>query len=102
MSKTLQLSKTLKSNKSLSYRILAQIAMSVPKRVRFDSVEYDGVKSVIIIGDAATDQDILKLINNLNNQKLVQQASLASMTLPKSKSGTQGKKGFKILVKVKG
>ena len=102
MSKTLQLSKTLKSNKSLSYRILAQIAMSVPKRVRFDSVAYDGVKSVIIIGDAATDQDILKLINNLNNQKLVQQASLASMTLPKSKSGTQGKKGFKILVKVKG
>ena len=59
-------------------------------------------KSVIIIGDAATDQDILKLINNLNNQKLVQQASLASMALPKSKSGTQGKKGFKILVKVKG
>ncbi len=102
MSKTLQLSKTLKSNKSLSYRILAQIAMSVPKRVRFDSVEYDGVKTVVIMGAAATDQDILKLINNLNNQKLVQQASLASMTLPKSKSGTQGKKGFKIFVKVKG
>ena len=76
--------------------------MSVPKRVRFDSVAYDGVKSVIIIGDAATDQDILKLINNLNNQKLVQQASLASMALPKSKSGTPGKKGFKILIKVKG
>ena len=30
---TLQLSKTLKSNKSLSYRILAQIAMSVPKEL---------------------------------------------------------------------
>ena len=102
MSKTLQLSKTLKSNKSLSYRILAQIAMSVPKRVRFASVAYDGANSVVIVGAAATDQDILKLINNLNNQKLVQQASLASMTLPKSKSGTQGKKGFKILVKVKG
>ena len=102
MSKTLQLSKTLKSNKSSSYRILAQIAMSVPKRVRFSSVTYDGAQSVVIVGAAATDQDILKLINNLNNQKLVQQASLASMTLPKSKSGTQGKKGFKILVKVKG
>jgi type IV pilus assembly protein PilN len=102
MSKTLQLSKTLKSNKSLSYRILAQIAMSVPKRVKFNSIKYDGAKSVVIVGAAATDQDILKLINNLNNQKLVQQASLASMTLPKSKSGTQKKKGFKILVKVKG
>ena len=102
MSKTLQLSKTLKSNKSLSYRILAQIAMSVPKRVRFASVAYDGANSVVIVGAAATDQDILKLINNLNNQKLVQQASLASMNLPKSKSGTQNKKGFKILIKVKG
>jgi len=102
MSKTLQLSKTLKSNKSLSYRILAQIAMSVPNRVKFNSIQYDGKRSVIIMGAAATDQDILKLINNLNNQKLVGQASLASMTLPKSKSGTQGKKGFKIFVKVKG
>ena len=102
MSKTLQLSKTLKSNKSSSYRILAQIAMSVPKRVRFSSVTYDGAQSVVIVGAAATDQDILKLINNLNNQKLVQQASLSSMALPKSKSGTQGKKGFKILIKVKG
>ena len=33
MTKTLQLSKTLKSNKSLSYRYLAQIAMSVPKEL---------------------------------------------------------------------
>ncbi len=102
MSKTLQLSKTLKSNKSSSYRILAQIAMSVPKRVKFKSINYDGGNNVIIIGTAATDQDILKLINNLNTQKLVQQASLGSMSLPKSKSGTTSKKGFKVLVKVKG
>ena len=98
----MQLSKTLKSNKSVSYRILAQIAMSVPKRVKFDSIKYDGNKSVEIIGTAATDQDILKLINNLNGQKLVKQASLGSMSLPRSKSGTQSKKGFKVFVKVKG
>ena len=61
MSKTLQLSKTLKSNKSLSYRILAQIAMSVPNRVKFSSIKYDGKRSVVIMGTAATDQDILKL-----------------------------------------
>jgi len=98
----MQLSKTLKSNKSLSYRILAQIAMSVPKRIRFTSIQYDGKRSVVLTGTAATDQDILKLINNLNTQKLVRQASLGSMSLPKSKSGTQRKKGFKIFVKVKG
>ena len=56
ITKTLQLSKTLKSNKSLTYRVLAQIAMSVPKRVKFDSVKYDGKRSIIIQGYAASDQ----------------------------------------------
>ena len=102
MTKTLQLSKTLKSNKSLSYRYLAQIAMSVPKRVKFNSIQFDGKKSIILRGSAATDQDILKLINNLNTQKLVNQASLGSMSLPRSKAGSNSKKGFQILVKVKG
>ena len=102
MTKTLQLSKTLKSNKSLSYRYLAQIAMSVPKRVKFNSIQYDGKKSIVLLGSAATDQDILKLVNNLNTQKLVQQASLGSMNLPKSKAGSNTKKRFQILVQVKG
>ena len=38
MDTTLKLSRTLKSNKELTYRILAQVASSVPKRVRFDQV----------------------------------------------------------------
>jgi len=101
ITKTLQLSKTLKSNKSLTYRVLAQIAMSVPKRVKFDSVKYDGKRSIIIQGFAASDQDILKLITNLGKQKLIKQASLSSMQLPRSSSGQQ-KKGFKIFVNIKG
>ena len=98
---TLKLSKSLKSNKEVSYRILAQIASSVPKRVKFDSVEYNGKDQVIIKGVAASDQDILKLISNLSSQKLIKQASLGSMSLPKSSSGGQVRKGFKIFVKVK-
>ena len=99
---TLKLSTTLKSNKDLSYRILAQIASSVPKRVKFDSVDYDGGSRVTIQGVAASDQDILKLIDNLSKQKLIQQASLSSMKLPTSSSkGGIKKKGFKIYVKVK-
>ncbi len=39
---TLKLSNSLKSNKDLSYRILAQIASSVPNRVKFNEVKYDG------------------------------------------------------------
>jgi type IV pilus assembly protein PilN len=98
---TLKLSKNLKSNKDASYRILAQIASSVPKRVRFESVDYNGVNRVIIQGVAATDKDILKLITNLGQQKMVNQASLSSMNLPGTSGTGQVLKGFKVFVKVK-
>ena len=103
ITKTMQLSKSLKSNKSLTYRVLAQIAMSVPKRVKFKSVKYDGQISLIIQGTAASDKDILKLISNLGKQKLIKQASLASMSLPRGSAGSgQLKKGFKVFIKIKG
>ena len=100
---SLKLSNSLKSNKESSYRILAQIASSVPKRVKFNSVEYNGGSQIIIQGVAASDQDILKLISNLGSKKLVRQASLASMQKnTSSKSGGQTLKGFKVVVRIKG
>ena len=94
----LNLSRSLKSNKDLSYRILAQIASSVPKRLRFDIVDYDGKTKVTIQGVAASDQDILKFIDNLGKQNYIKQASLSSMKLPgKSKSGIT-MKGFRVRV----
>ena len=100
---TLKLSKSLKSNKDLSYRILAQIASSVPKRLRFDRVEYNGKDRVTITGVAANDQDILNFIENLGNQKLIKQASLASAKLKKgSASDGAQMKAFRVFVKVKG
>ena len=100
---TLKLSKSLKSNKQKSYRVLAQVAMSVPKRIKFSSVDYDGKNKVIIRGQAATDQDILKLINNLGTQELVVQASLGKMNF-KGKAGDSAdiKKDFTVFVDVKG
>ena len=98
---TLRLSNSLKSNKDLSYRILAQIAASVPKRVRFDKVDYNGKTKVTIQGVAASDQDILKFIDNLGKQKLVEQASLSSMRLPKGTAGSATMKGFRVFVKFK-
>jgi len=99
---TLKLSKSLKSNKEISYRVLAQIASSVPNRVKFESVDYNGKNQVIIQGVAASDQDILRLIGNLSSKKLIQQASLSSMQLPTSSSATgQPRKGFKIFIKIK-
>ena len=65
-------------------------------------LNYDGVKQVIITGIAAGDNDILQLIRNLQTKNLVNQASLSKMNLPKSKSGDQAMKGFKIFVRIKG
>ena len=97
ITKTLKLSKTIKSNKKISYRILAQIASSVPKRVRFESINYNGGSRVVLKGQAFSDQDILNLIENLGKQKLIKQASLASMSLPTSQAGTIQLKGFRIV-----
>jgi len=103
MTKTLNLSNSIKSNKKINYRILAQVASSVPSRVRFQSLEYNGSDLLVIMGDAFSDQDILKLIANLNTKSLVSQASLASMNLPKATEGSsQVMKGFKIAVILKG
>ena len=103
MTKTLDLSKSIKSNKKINYRVLAQVASSVPNRVRFQSLEYNGSDLLVIIGDAFSDQDILKLIANLNTKSLVSQASLASMNLPNATEGSaQVMKGFKIAVILKG
>ena len=97
MLKSLQLSKSIKSNKTVSFRVLAQIASAVPKRVKFSKIEYNGSDLVVIEGTAFSDQDILKLISNLNNKKLISQASLASMTLPQGQQqGSQTMKGFKV------
>ena len=95
LNKSLELSESIKSNKKISFRVLAQIASAVPKRVRFMKIDYNGSNQIIIEGVAATDQDILKLISNLNNKKLIAQASLASMMLPNSGNNkSKNMKGF--------
>tara|TARA_B100000965_G_scaffold46471_1_gene34133 strand:- start:4205 stop:5911 length:1707 start_codon:yes stop_codon:yes gene_type:complete len=95
--KSLDISRSIQSNKTLSFRVLAQVASAVPKRVRFKSIEYNGSNQIVIEGFAYSDQDILKLISNLNGKKLIMQASLATMSLPGGDtSGVPAMKGFKI------
>ena len=48
-----------------------------------------------------TYQNQLKFIDNLSKQKLVEQASLSSMRLPKGTAGTATMKGFRVFVKIK-
>ena len=94
--KSLELSNSIKSNKVLNFRVLAQIASAVPKRVKFSKIEYNGADLVVIEGSASNDQDILKLIGNLKNKKLIKQASLANMNLSNQGQGAQAMKGFRI------
>ena len=82
----------------MTYRILAQIAASVPKRVRFDQVDYDGRLRVTIQGVAASDQDILKFIKNLSDKNYIKQASLSSMKLPRKSTTGITMKGFRVFV----
>jgi type IV pilus assembly protein PilN len=101
LKKAMELSQSIKSNKKISFRVLAQIASAVPKRVKFVKLDYNGSNQIIIEGMAFSDQDILKLISNLNNKKLISQASLASMTLPNSNNNTsRTMKGFVIACKL--
>jgi len=57
---------------------------------------------VTIQGVASSDQDILNFIENLSKQKLIKQASLSSMKLPRSKSADGvPMKGFRVFVKIR-
>ena len=100
LKKQMELSNSIKSNKKISFRVLAQIASAVPKRVKFTKLDYNGSNQILIEGLAASDQDILKLISNLNNKKLISQASLASMNLPNTSNTNNAMKGFLIACKL--
>ena len=77
--KSLELGKLVSSNQVQSYRALAQIARSVPLRVNFTNLKFDGQNNIIISGLAFADQDILNFISNLNSKSLIAQASLTNM-----------------------
>jgi len=104
MKTALDLGKLVNSNQARSYRSLAQVTRSVPQRVQFTKITFDGVDSLIIEGVAFSDQDILNFISNLNAKSLIEQASLAAMsnqTNDQSGSGNNNKKGFTINCKLK-
>ena len=101
MTKSLELSKSIKSNKVLSFKLLSQVASSVPRGVKFTSLDYDGKKRLIIEGSSSNDKNILQLIRNLNEKKLISQATLANMASSGRSSDGKNLKGFKIICTVK-
>ena len=104
MQQSLTLGKLINSNQTRSYRALAQITRSVPLRVSFTKMTFDGDQTVIIEGKAYSDQDILNFVSNLNKKSLIAQASLTAMKVQdsqKSNTGNNNQKGFVINCKLK-
>jgi len=104
MRAALRLGKLVNSNQNFSYRALAQIARSVPQRVKFETLDFNGSDQIIITGLAFSDQDIINFISNLNAKALVELASLQAMNVPQNTGDLQAassKKGFTILCKLK-
>ena len=100
----LRLGKLVNSNQSFSYRALNQITRSVPQRVTFSTLDFNGSDQIIITGLAFSDQDIINFISNLNNKSLIALASLQAMNVPQKDGDMQAannKKGFTILCKLK-
>ena len=102
MTTSLELSKSISSNKVINFRVLSQIASSVPRGIKFKSLDYDGSNQLIIEGSSSNDQNILQLIKNLNEKKLISQATLATMNSISSGQTSNAKdlKGFKIICKL--
>jgi type IV pilus assembly protein PilN len=102
--KSLELGKLVSSNQVQSYRALAQISRSVPLRVNFTNLKFDGKNNIIITGLAFSDQDILNFISNLNSKTLIAQASLTNMKeeAQDQNSASKNKKGFTINCILKG
>ena len=103
MQLALKLGELVNSNQIHSYRALAQITRSVPIRVQFTKMEFDGSTNISIQGSAFSDQDILTFIANLNAKSLIEQASLVSMdeSTSETEQSSSNKKGFTILCKLK-
>ena len=103
MRKSLQLGKLINSNQIISYKVLAQITKSVPIRVQFTKLNFNGVDEVIIEGTAFADQDIINFISNLNQKPSIDQASLVKMNVPDQQTQSSGNtKGFTIMCKLLG
>ena len=103
MRKSLQLGQLINSNQIISYKVLSQITRSVPIRVQFTKLNFNGVDEVIIEGTAFADQDIINFISNLNQKPSIDQASLVKMNVPDQQTqSSSNTKGFTIMCKLLG
>lgn len=83
LSGMLKVSKTLTSNQEFMYSVLLGINTSVPQSVSLNNISYSGGNIMTLTGLSVSDQNILQFISNLQNTKVIEKASLLTMSIIK-------------------
>ena len=80
MKASLEIGQNLNSNQVQSYRAMAQVARSVPGRVKPTKIEYDGANQMLIEGLAYENDDVTNFNQNLNQKSLIKLAQVDGTT----------------------
>ena len=84
----LEASKNLTSNQGFMYSVLLGINTSVPQGVSLNNINYTGGDVITLSGLSVSDQNILQFIANLQNIKVIDKASLLTMSIIKKEKRT--------------
>ena len=100
MQASLQIGANIASNQAQSYRALAQVARSVPGRVKFSKIEYDGENQILVEGLAFENGDVNNFNKNLNKKSLIKLATVDGTTAATADQiqETSMKRSFKIKI----
>jgi type IV pilus assembly protein PilN len=71
MDASMAITNMINSNQEQSFRALAQVARSVPTRVKLNKIEYNGEKEVIIRGLAFDPLDVINFNATLKRKSLI-------------------------------
>jgi type IV pilus assembly protein PilN len=77
----LDASKEFKSNQVSNYQLLSSVNQVVPGGVWFTNIDFTSPNSLVIKGDASSDQVIVNFIERLQKLPMIEKASLQNMTL---------------------
>lgn len=73
--------KEFKSNQASNYQLLSAVNKIVPSGVWFTNIDFTSPNSLVIKGDASSDQVIVSFIERLQKLPMIEKASLQNMTL---------------------
>jgi type IV pilus assembly protein PilN len=80
-SQMLDASKEFKSNQASNYQLLSAVNQVVPGGVWFTNIDFSSPNSLVIKGEASSDQVIVSFIERLQKLPMIEKASLQNMTL---------------------